>query len=130
MQFCENCENMLYYKIVNEDIKDPESDMVESKEKLSYYCRCCGNTDDTIKPKENSVYSINFNTDGIKKESIINQYTHHDPSLPKTIGIKCPNNNCPAKTPNIIYINYDETNMKYIYMCLDCHKSKIEPNVW
>tara|TARA_B100000787_G_C16197017_1_gene301673 strand:- start:3003 stop:3368 length:366 start_codon:yes stop_codon:yes gene_type:complete len=121
---------MLYYKIVNEEKELEGTGVVESTEKLIYYCRCCGNTDETIKPKENSVYSVNFNTDSIKKESIINQYTHHDPSLPKTVGIKCPNEKCPSKTPNIIYINYDETNMKYIYMCLDCHKHKIEPNVW
>lgn len=128
MQFCEDCDNMLYYKIINED--DTDGGNTEPQEKLIHYCRCCGNVDKTTQNKQQSVYSIDFNTDHIKKQSIINPYTHKDPSLPKTIDIKCPNKKCPSKSPNIIYINYDEVNMKYIYMCIDCHKNKIEPNVW
>ena len=126
MQFCPDCDNMLYAKIIN----DTENVEEKTSEKLIYYCRCCGNTQENIKKTTNSVYSINFNIDTIKKHSIINKYTHNDPTLPKANGIKCPNDNCPSKTSNIIYINYDEKNMKYLYMCLDCHKNNIEPNVW
>tara|TARA_B110001450_G_C17662238_1_gene497783 strand:+ start:3311 stop:3700 length:390 start_codon:yes stop_codon:yes gene_type:complete len=129
MQFCENCDNMLYFKITNSDTIN-ENDEVQSSEQLYYYCRCCGNKHENIKNIQHSVYSINYNTDHIKKQSVINKYTHNDPTLPKTIGIKCPNIKCPSKSPEIIYINYDEVNMNYIYMCLDCKKNNIEPNVW
>ena len=131
MEFCENCDNMLYVKIVNDnDSGEQESADAEIQEKLTYYCRCCGNTKANIKTTTTIIYSINFNTDNIKKQSIINPYTFNDPTLPKATGIKCPNKNCPSKIPNIIYINYDENDMKYIYVCLDCHKNNIEPHIW
>ena len=46
---------------------------------------------ENIKNTKNSIYSINFNTDTIKKKTIINPYTFYDPTLPKATGIKCPN---------------------------------------
>ena len=130
MEFCENCDNMLYTRIVRTDTEGQEEPLDETTEQLTYFCRCCGNTKDNIKKTTSSIYSINFNTDNIKKQFMINPYTFDDPTLPKATGIKCPNKNCPSKTPNIIYINYDENDMKYIYICLDCHKNKIEPHMW
>ena len=134
MEFCENCDNMLYVKIVikktNDEDADADVDDDEEKEEMIYYCRCCGNTHENIKNTKNSIYSINFNTDNIKKKSIINPYTFYDPTLPKATGIKCPNKNCPSKTSNIVYINYDDNDMKYIYICLDCQKNNIEPHIW
>ena len=127
MEFCENCDNMLYTRIVNTDSNNPEATSDEIQEKLTYFCRCCGNTKDDITKTTSSIYSINF-----KKQSMINPYTFNDPTLPKAIGVNCPNTNCPSKSKssNIIYINYDEKDMKYIYICLDCHKNKIEPHIW
>ena len=54
-----------------------------------------------------------------------NEYTKLDPTLPRTNTIRCPNSNCETnKTENaereIIYIRYDDTNMKYVYMCSTC----------
>ena len=41
MHFCNNCENMLYIRLFEED-----------SDSLIYYCRNCGKTDDEI-TKEN-----------------------------------------------------------------------------
>tara|TARA_B000000557_G_C20674711_1_gene400432 strand:- start:94 stop:459 length:366 start_codon:yes stop_codon:yes gene_type:complete len=100
---------------------------------LIYFCEKC----DYFEKKEtndSSVFHLNYNLDVIKRNHIVNQYTAYDPTLPKALGIKCPNEGCPSKTtakkPEIRYIKYDDTNMKYIYICIDCHRAKIEPNTW
>ena len=55
---------------------------------------------------------------------IINKYTKLDPTLPRVSNILCPDPDCPTNTKNepreIIYIRYDDTNMKYIYLCSTC----------
>ena len=37
MHFCNNCNNMYYIKLENEDC-----------DKIIYYCRNCGNSDDSL----------------------------------------------------------------------------------
>ena len=58
------------------------------------------------------------------------KWGHNFGTLPRADGIKCPNKQCPAAKPEIVYIQYDKEDMKYIYVCLDCYKAKIEPHVW
>ena len=114
MNFCEDCDNMLYVKI-NED------------HVLEYYCKTCSRT---YKPNVNEsqcVYLEDYNTDTIKKESLVNKYTFDDPTLPFAKGIKCPNDKCSSKKANIKYMNYDNKGMKYMYVCMDCRKDGIEP---
>jgi DNA-directed RNA polymerase subunit M/transcription elongation factor TFIIS len=143
MNFCPDCENMLYLKIENSDElePDPESELEEegcAKQKpkskgLIYFCKSCGKEFDNLHDTQQSVYSIDYNIDSIQKHTLINEYTLEDPTLPKATGIKCPNLECISKTtkqPNIVYINYDDTDMKYIYACLDCYKQKVEPHIW
>ena len=66
----------------------------------------------------------------------INEYTKLDPTLPRTINIKCPNQLCKSNQPveadkdddpepipsknEVIYLRYDDVNMNYIYMCTEC----------
>ena len=87
MEFCEQCDNMFYTKITTETEEDTE------KQNLIYYCRCCGNTRNQVKKIANSVFSLNFNTDTIKKKTIINEYSHLDPTLPHSNLLKCPKKN-------------------------------------
>jgi aspartate carbamoyltransferase regulatory subunit len=55
---------------------------------------------------------------------IINKYTKLDPTLPRINTILCPNTDCETNTKNkereIIYIRYDDMNMKYVYLCSCC----------
>ena len=55
---------------------------------------------------------------------IINKYTKLDPTLPRISTILCPNPNCRTNTDDmskeIIYIRYDDANMKYVYLCSTC----------
>ena len=113
MHFCSNCSNMYYIRI-NSD--DPNS--------LVYYCRQCGNEDKII-----AVDNVCVSKTQIKKSEqsfnyIINKYTKLDPTLPRINNILCPNQDCNTNTKDdpreIIYIRYDDVNMKYIYLCSTC----------
>ena len=119
MKFCNDWDNMLYIRLLKED-----------SNKLIYYCRNCGNTDDEIN-KDNICVS---NTDiSIKDKAYlndINEYTKLDPTLPRTQNIKCPNQSCPSNQKSddtshshkneIIYLRYDDVNLNYVYICSQC----------
>jgi DNA-directed RNA polymerase subunit M/transcription elongation factor TFIIS len=92
--------------------------------KLVYYCRNCGNTDSTLST-ENVIVSKNQLKKSEQEFShIINKYTKLDPTLPRINNILCPNADCPTNKSNeekeIIYIRYDDKNMKYVYLCSTC----------
>lgn len=114
MKFCNACDNMLYLSIAEGD-----------SNKLAYYCRNCGHRDN-----ENningimSVSNIQLVDETTTMSHIINKYTKLDPSLPRINRIPCPNPVCTTNTDGtereIIYIRYDETNIKYVYLCSTC----------
>jgi len=123
MKFCPECENMLIVKI----IKDENPDIPD---KLKYICRNCGFEEEHNKMEDSCILKIDFNIDNIKKNSFINPFIYDDITLPRAEGIKCPNANCPKAKSEIVYIKYDNDNMKFIYICLDCHKAGITPHIW
>ena len=125
--FCSVCNNLLLVE-VNETEVGEEGEKVK---KLYNVCNIC----DIKKVKDETkgaLYHLNYDMEVIKRNHIVNPYTSYDPTLPKANGINCPNTNCPsgAKKSDIRYIKYDDKNMKYIYICLDCKKGNIEPNLW
>ena len=123
MKFCPECENMLIVKI----IKDENPDIPD---KLNYICRNCGFEEEHNKMEDSCILKIDYNIDNIKKNSFINPFIYDDITLPRAEGIKCPNANCPKAKSEIVYIKYDNDNMKFIYICLDCHKAGITPHIW
>ena len=113
MHFCSNCSNMYYIRINNDD-----------PNKLVYYCRKCGNEDKLL-----AIENVCVSKTQVKKSEqtfshIVNKYTKLDPTLPRINNVLCPNTECITNTENkpreIIYIRYDDANMKYIYLCSDC----------
>ena len=114
MKFCTVCSNMYYIKLN------------ETGENLEYYCRQCGQIENNI------VNNISVSKTVIKQNEqkfshIINQYTKLDPTLPRINTLDCPNKECTTNTTEegkrekeIIYIRYDDINMKYIYLCSTC----------
>ncbi len=113
MHFCSNCSNMYYIRI---NVIDPN--------KLVYYCRKCGNEDSLLASENICVSKINIKKSQQTFSHIINKYTKFDPTLPRIDNILCPNSECPTnkdgKQKEIIYIRYDDINMKYVYLCSDC----------
>ena len=111
MKFCEKCDNMYYMK-------------VDEKNILKYICKHCGHENlDEIQPNNMKVYKhSNVN----KQKSIeINEYTKFDPTLPHMTNIKCPNPECKCNKnedleQDVVYLRYDDEEMKYIYLCCHC----------
>tara|TARA_Y100000590_G_C15595826_1_gene967997 strand:+ start:773 stop:1162 length:390 start_codon:yes stop_codon:yes gene_type:complete len=124
MHFCEKCGNMYYIRLLS----DVDSDIV-------YYCRKCGNEDKTITNNSENicVSKTHINIGSNSYKNVINEYTKLDPTLPRIKNINCPNVDCKSnkekkdpdyKEKEIIYIRYDDDNMKFIYLCGVCE------NVW
>lgn len=113
MHFCTICNNMYYIRIDE-----------ANQNKLVYYCRHCGSEDDTINVDNVSVSKIQLLKGEQKFAHIINKYTKLDPTLPRVSKILCPSPECETNTKDapreIIYIRYDDVNMKYIYLCSTC----------
>ena len=113
MHFCSNCSNMYYISI---DKKDPNQ--------LVYYCRNCGHTDATLLTENVSICKSHLKKSEQSFSHIINKYTKYDPTLPRINTILCPNEACKTNTDKvpreIIYIRYDDTNMKYVNLCSEC----------
>jgi hypothetical protein len=94
----------------------------DDSNKLIYYCRNCGKEDTSSDFSEDIVVSkLQIKNVDKTYTNIINKYTRLDPTLPRINNILCPNPECTTNTKNtereIIYIRYDDTNMKYIYLC-------------
>lgn len=108
MKFCKNCDNMYYLSVTEENM-----------DKITFYCRNCGDTQDNetemICYKSSQTVEISEN---------INRYTKLDPTLPRIQKMHCPCAECPTNTENVtqetILIRYDHSKMKYLYLCSIC----------
>ena len=137
MHFCIKCGNMYYIQIQDET------------EELIYSCRKCGHKNEELVNQLDNlcVSKTDMKKDTSSVDNIINQYTKLDPTLPRITNIECPNKECPSniqdegaieskdgdkpkrakKEKEIVYIRYDDTNMKFIYLCCVCdHAWKIK----
>jgi len=113
MHFCTICFNMYYIRI-NSD----------NPNQLVYYCRNCGNEDKLLAVENVCVSKTQIKKNDQSFNNIINKYTKLDPTLPRVNNILCPNKDCPTNTKEaereIIYIRYDDVNIKYVYLCSEC----------
>ena len=125
MHFCKECGNMYYLKLKSMDD--------DSSNNLVYYCRKCGNEDENILENKNNLY-VSRNELKVQSnyKNVINKYTKLDPTIPRIYTIDCPNGECVSNKhlekgtegveKEILYIKYDNANMKYIYLCAHCDK--------
>jgi DNA-directed RNA polymerase subunit M/transcription elongation factor TFIIS len=97
----------------------------DEPDRLEHYCRLCGNKEDNL--VDISVSKTILKKNEQKYSHIINEYTKLDPTLPRINTLDCPNPECTTnhnetsrKEKEIIYIRYDDINMKYVYMCSTC----------
>ena len=115
MHFCDKCDNMYYIRISSED-----------ENNLIYYCRNCGHEDTKLTKDNICVSKTQLKRSEQKYNHIINEYTKLDPTLPRVHNINCPSSSCLTNTEpdkherEVLYIRYDEDNMKYLYMCSTC----------
>ena len=111
MDFCKKCDNMCYMKI-------------NDKNDLIHFCKYCGSEDDEVINTKN-LKVLKFSKENKNKEVHINEYTKFDPTLPHMNTIKCRNVECISNTKeavqqDVIYLRYDDKNMKYMYLCCHC----------
>ena len=132
MHFCSVCNNMYYISVT------PENE-------LQYYCRNCGNIDNTVASENICVSKVNVkhSTTPQSFSQVVNKYTKLDPTLPRLHTMRCPNDECPSNEggggsggasaeggagarnkpkSEIIYVRYDDMNLKYVYLCAKCDK--------
>ena len=117
MHFCKVCSNMYYLKLNSADMNS-----------LIYYCRNCGDEDPNLTQDDNCVLNTQISGGEINNTRIINEFTKYDVTLPRSNSIKCPNQNCDTNLPSgendiqheVIYLRYDDKDMKYIYICSHC----------
>jgi DNA-directed RNA polymerase subunit M/transcription elongation factor TFIIS len=116
---------------------------ITPENELQYYCRNCGHVDDTIASENICVSKLNVKhtTTPQTFSQVVNKYTKLDPTLPRINTIRCPNDECPSnrkssagagggvaggdkkeKKSEVIYLRYDDTNLKYVYLCAKCDK--------
>jgi aspartate carbamoyltransferase regulatory subunit len=98
----------------------------KSSTTLAYYCRNCGNEETMITVDNICVSNTQLKNTTQSFSHIINEYTKLDPTLPRTNKVLCPNPSCDTNNEKknvereIIYLRYDNTNMKYVYLCSTC----------
>ena len=113
MKFCNVCSNMYYMRISSTNANQ-----------IVYYCRKCGNEDTLLASHDVCVSKVVVKKSEQSFNHIINKYTKLDPTLPRINNILCPNAECSTnkdgKEREIIYIRYDDVNMKYVYLCCEC----------
>ena len=113
MHFCSVCQNMYYIRMNADD-----------SNKLIYYCRHCGNEDSSLSLENVCVSKTQLKKSEQSFHHVINEYTKLDPTLPRVNNILCPNAECETNTKEkpreIIYIRYNDKNMKYVYLCSTC----------
>jgi hypothetical protein len=104
----------MYYIRINE----------KDSNKLDYYCRNCGNEDVLLATSNICISKTQIQKSEQTFNHIVNKFTKFDPTLPRIKNILCPNTDCDTNTKHtdveIIYLRYDDTNMKYIYLCSTC----------
>jgi len=119
MKFCPQCENMLYLSQL-------------TSTKLVYMCKYCGHTQDA-QTDELNIFEVSLKSSE-DTQYLINEYTKYDMTLPRIQDMDCPNMECPSrkntKEKDIIYIRYNEEDMKYLYLCGVCnHHWKLNKNL-
>ena len=114
MHFCKKCDNMYYIKLAGDE-----------EDNLIYYCRHCGHEDVPLTGESLCVSRTSFTATNSNHTHYINPYTSSDPTLPRVTNIPCPNEACPTNTEGadreVVYIRYDDENIKYVYLCSTCN---------
>ena len=112
MHFCSECSNMYYLRMGK-----------GSDTSLTYYCRNCGHEDAGLATDGLCVSSTTLKRSSQKYAHVVSAYTKDDPTLPRTTAIRCPDPACPGAQSGqneVIYMRYDDSRMKYLYICAAC----------
>lgn len=96
MEFCDDCESLLFLKCeyVKESSDEGKEDTIKlDKSRLVYSCKICGFQKST-KKKDRCLYNNDYSKDLLSNKIVTNPYICLDPTLPILNTIKCPNSDC------------------------------------
>lgn len=103
MNFCKNCNFMLYKRLKGGD-EECSTISINSKNcELEEYCRQCGFTQD-VTEECISVYKRSYQNNFAIDKILQNKYIVYDNTLPR-ISLDCKNKNCITYTTNILPSN-------------------------
>ena len=121
LKFCPVCRNLLFLM----NAVEPTEGAAKEEGALRWSCKACGHLEDYV--EGGMLYEINLQqnvSEGYKV--ILNEFTRLDPTLPHVKNIKCPNEECGSNTGaserDVIYMKYDATNLKFLYICNICEQ--------
>jgi DNA-directed RNA polymerase subunit M/transcription elongation factor TFIIS len=105
---------MLYLKCAEEDA-----------DRLKFCCHYCKKE----VPSDQDVVILETRTARHKNrfDHMINAFTKFDPTLPHLYTIPC--SKCVHEKPDVVYMRYDDTQLKYVYLCVHCDHSWISKSV-
>jgi DNA-directed RNA polymerase subunit M/transcription elongation factor TFIIS len=125
IKFCPVCRNYLALQATHAHTDEELSKQDTHADGLRRVCRNCGYTEDA--EQGGLIMEMNLRettSDGYKV--LLNEFTRYDPTLPHVQNIKCPNEACASNTGekqrDVIYMKYDPTNLKYLYICNVCNQ--------
>lgn len=111
MEFCEKCDNLLYFRCPTDDT-------------LEKYCRKCGFNKQETERRAYKITSTMYSEDDLLYLQFRNKYLRNDPTLPRVQdpALVCPNTECtgPKDKPQVLYVKYHPVHMKYLYCCDYC----------
>lgn len=105
LTFCNVCDNIIFRNY--------------TKEGIFHKCRQCGFEEKVKYPSDQPylLHETNYKTKS--KDIVFHEQMIHDPTLPMAPGMSCINTACNGT--NIVYMKYDQANLRYLYVCRDCH---------
>lgn len=104
MKFCEVCANMMY---------------IRTGTTMIMYCKHCSHEASQAESLISTVQSGDGHAD---YKQFLTTDLRYDRTLPRVRHIPCPNPDCTStdKTREVIYVKYDNVNLKYLYHCCTC----------
>ena len=119
MKFCPKCENMFYLRVSK-----------ETSDQLTYFCRFCNFSSPAESEAMIQVLNTHVSHRQVNLNHLVNKYTKYDPTLPVMENAVCPREECmksDGPKGRILYIRYDEENLKYLYLCTKCDHYSFTP---
>ena len=140
MQFCPACDNKLHMEIGQVEAPKEAPDAFSMP--LTLYCKHCpyrksmDQTNKTAAPQANDpanafdpcMYRSNHSSNHpLYYENVVNQYTFDDPTLPVLSDGHCINSQCACNTddavdPEVLYVRYNDQDLKFLYLCRHCRQ--------
>lgn len=146
MQFCPTCDNKLHMEIGQ--LEAPPSAPDAFSMPLTLYCKHCPYRHSLDQSAASSngggaaatgtaaaphsfdpcMFRSNYSSNHpLYYSTVVNRYTFDDPTLPCLSDGKCINPKCVCNTdatvdPEILYVRYNDQDLKFLYLCRHCRQ--------